>query len=119
MSETTGVEVHPEVLSALQEIGALFELSTIDRNDVIEYLGCIRDAVEIHVDREQIRHGLWKDYDGDDQVRQIFIKADRVRKIYENVHKRDVPALTPAEITAIGEECDDIINYATFTKRSL
>ena len=118
MNETQGVQIHPDVASVLHDIGALFELSTISREDVVGYLTCIKDAVIIHVDREQVRHGLWKDYDGDDQVRQIFIKSDRVRKMYEVAVKQDRP-LTQAETNAIGEECDDIINYATFTKRSL
>lgn len=108
----------PDIGEVVDEIMDLFKGSTITSKDAYQYLECIRDAVKVHVDREAIRHGLWKEYDGDDQMRQVFIKSDRVRKMYEVAIKQSRP-LSQQEMDAIGEECDDIINYATFTKRSL
>lgn len=107
-----------EVEAILSEIGTLLAGSTITPQDAYEYVSCFRDAAQVHVDRERIRRGLWKDYDADDQIRQAFIKSDRIRKILEIAHKES-RGLTSTEMDEIGSECDDIINYATFTKRSL
>lgn len=96
----------------------IFEGSVITPNDVVEYLGCIAEAVQVHADREFIRHGLWKEYDEGDQLRQVDIKAVRCRKIIERAIAEN-RTLTEQEQTEIRSECCDIINYAVFAMRCL
>lgn len=94
-------------------------------DDLQGYHEIIARAFAVHVDREKVRHGLWKRYSGKDQVKQIKIKADRAEHTLELV-----PALpfTPGQIwtddaqalvDATVEELYDIINYAVFAVRKL
>jgi hypothetical protein len=86
----------------------------ITKDDVCNYINVILDAFAVHLDRERVRHGLWKRYDAKEQWRNVVVKGDRVESIL-----RDGPSLTQAEIDAALEECYDIINYTVFTARIL
>lgn len=63
-----------------------------------------------HLDREAIRHGLWKEYPMIDQARQMKIKADRVMHTLEGPKPESDVGFVIAEI-------DDIINYGIFATR--
>jgi hypothetical protein len=81
------------------------------------YSEAIGHAFNVHVEREKIRHGLWKKYDAGAQARQMKIKADRVEN---NLRMMDEhPDMTEQMITETLGEIDDIINYAVFTRRKL
>lgn len=88
--------------------------SPISEEDRHDYVNTIMDAFEIHLDRERIRHALWKDYSAADQVRPIRLKADRITRSLEHDH---VP--TQEHIDNAVEELLDIINYANFAIRKL
>jgi hypothetical protein len=86
----------------------------ITQDDMCGYVNVILDALSVHLDRERVRHGLWKRYGAKEQMRNVTVKGDRVEAIL-----RDEPSLTQAEIDAALEECYDIINYTVFTARIL
>jgi len=87
-------------------------LSEIDIND---YFDVIRDAFAIHVEKERIRNGLWKEYPAEDQCNQIKIKIDRVIRSLERM--RTGADLTGEIARNVLEEQHDIINYSVFTAR--
>lgn len=68
----------------------------------------------VHLDRENVRHGLWKQYDAIDQARQVKIKGDRVMHTYERLSGAD---RLVQDTMVILSELDDVINYAVFAKR--
>ena len=87
----------------------------ISDEDVLAYMSCITSAFAVHVDRELTRFGLWKQFGIQDQVQQIRIKSSRVLHSFE-LRKNGV--LTSEEyVNSVGEELDDIINYAVFARR--
>lgn len=88
----------------------------ISREDVTGYVGVITDAFRIHVEKEQIRRALWKDYPAKDQTFQIKVKADRVMRTLE---RSEDGVISGAEQDNVLEELHDIINYCTFGARKL
>ena len=102
----------------LNDIGELFDGSTITADDAREYMIAIRGAVEVHVDRERKRHGLWKEYGAEDQIRQIKLKSERIMKMYEQALKES-RELNATEQAAVVEECQDMINYSVFGIRTV
>lgn len=96
----------------------------ISPEDVSDYFDVITDAFGVHIDRERIRHGLWKDYPAEDQGNQIKVKIDRVLRSLERL--KFIPENTPEqrlEREALKQnavsEGHDIINYANFLIRIL
>lgn len=85
----------------------------ISDDDVDAWLAVVKGAFDVHVDRERIRRGLWKEYPAKDQAGMIKVKIDRVLRTLERSN------LTDAEKANVLEEVHDIINYATFTARTL
>ena len=91
------------------------ETGNLSSEDIQEYMSCIVDAFAVHVDREKIRHGLWKQAGLEDQIQQIRIKSSRV---LHSIELRKTGALESEEfVYAVGEELVDIINYAVFALR--
>jgi hypothetical protein len=86
------------------------ELSDHDFNT---YLECISTALNVHRNREAIRHGLWKRYPAADQASAIHIKIDRV------LHTLRQPEPTAEQLDNCLEEFYDIINYAVFGIRKV
>jgi len=87
------------------------EISETDRE---QYLEVIASALLVHLDRERVRMGLWKEYPAKDQMSQVRVKTDRVLRSLE----RGFEMTEDMKENAI-EECYDIINYAIFTVRIL
>lgn len=87
----------------------------ISDEDLGAFIDCCLDALEVHLDRERSRHGLWKNYPAIDQVRQIKLKAERIMSMLDR-QLRGIP-LTRAETDKMLEEYPDIINYAIFSWR--
>lgn len=89
--------------------------------DVCDYFDVIRDAFSIHIDREKIRNGLWKDYPAEDQANQIKVKVDRVLRSLAQLEGLpaaiDVSSRSAEFRDNISEELYDIINYAVFAVR--
>lgn len=86
----------------------------ISQEDRTEYMNVIAGALLVHLDRERIRHGLWKEYPAIDQVYQISVKADRVkRSLNQGI------SMTEDQRENAIDECYDIINYAIFAVRLL
>lgn len=83
--------------------------------DVEAYFKEVLEAFRVHVDREGIRRGLWKQYPAADQVRKVQQKADRNMRTLELIAAGTVEA--KAAQNQMLEELDDIINYAIFAKR--
>ena len=79
------------------------------------YLDVIERAFAIHIDRESVRGPLWKDYPAEDQMFQIMVKQDRVKRTI------DLAPLTLSEkvVDETVGELLDIINYAYFAIRKL
>ena len=85
----------------------------ISREDMAAYMKVVGEAFEVHLDRERIRHGLWKDYPAKDQNFQVTVKADRIKRALETED------LTTEEIVEVISEAWDIVNYAIFAIRKL
>lgn len=83
-------------------------ISIADRD---AYFAVALQAFRIYLDRENVRHGLWKQYPARDQVQQIKIKAERVVSILEREEN------TSEELAVVLEELRDIINYTVFGYR--
>jgi len=82
-------------------------------------MAVIREALLIHYEREQVRQGLWKEYEAKDQVNSIKIKADRLSRSFEILaHKKD-PDLREQILNSMAGELLDIINYSNFAVRQL
>ena len=75
----------------------------------------LQRAMDVHVEREHIRHGLWKKYTALDQARQAKIKIERVVQALEYAIREG----TPLPTVDLLEEVPDIINYSIFTARIL
>lgn len=95
----------------------------ISTQDLREYFGVFQDAYVVHLDRERIRHGLWKDYPAEDQFNQIKIKIDRITRSLELIRRLEAEGDNEVKISSLKEniesESHDIINYATFGVRKL
>jgi hypothetical protein len=92
-----------------------FAEDAITLQDAAAYQRVVQQAVDVHMDRERIRHGLWKQYSAMDQIRQAKIKVERVFQALEYAEREgaDPPAID------ILEEIPDIINYSIFAARIL
>jgi hypothetical protein len=85
----------------------------LDDADFEKYLDVIAGALAVHVDRERIRHGLWKRYSARDQATTAKTKLERVL----NTLNMDT---VDDDLTANAiEELFDIINYSVFAVRLL
>lgn len=83
----------------------------ISAEDRQQYFQTISNAFDVHLDREAIRKGLWKDYPARDQIFQLKVKIGRIERSLEG------GALTPEQSENIVSELHDIINYAVFAAR--
>lgn len=83
------------------------------------YLHIIDDAVTIHIDREKIRRGLWKEYPARDQLNQVKVKIDRILRTLELIEQTEDPDEKQTLIDAVVSEGYDIINYTVFGIRIL
>lgn len=93
--------------------GQLNSDGTLSGADLEGYINVILDALAVHVERDRIRHGMWKEYEAKDQVQVMRYKVDRILRSLE------INAGDPAQIQSCIEECHDIVNYCTFTVRLL
>jgi len=98
----------------------------ISHSDQLNYAAVLNGALNIHLDREKVRHGLWKEYPAKDQAQQVKIKADRVMHTLELIEKKRSVELSQQEDPlnrsledATIEELYDIINYSVFAVRKL
>lgn len=80
----------------------------ISEADWNEYWNVIKGAMDTYIDREKVRHGLWKQYPAKDQMAQVKIKSERVLHALDHA---------PGQSLIMLAELDDIINYAVFTHR--
>lgn len=87
----------------------------ITADDVEQYFKNVLEAFSVHIDRERIRRGLWKQYPAIDQVRKIVQKGDRNMRTLDLVQSGQVSQADARD--QMLEELDDIINYAIFAKR--
>lgn len=85
----------------------------ISDEDFKKYTNVIQAALDIHVDREKIRRGLWKQYSARDQAQTIKFKTERV------LNTLSLDSNSPEELTNAVEELLDIINYSVFAVRLL
>jgi hypothetical protein len=90
-------------------------IGTISQQDAEAYWQEVFEAWKIYLDREAVRHGLWKRASAGDQGRQIKAKIDRALRSLELVEQLKVTEEDARD--SILEELDDIINYAVFMKR--
>ena len=103
-------------------LGSVFGgTDVISPGDMCDYFDVIYDAFNVHVDRERIRDGLWKEYPAEDQCNQIKVKIDRVLRSLERKrqYERNVGGSPDPMIQNAIEELFDIINYANFAVRIL
>jgi hypothetical protein len=68
-------------------------------------------ALNKYAERDEVRQGLWKDYDARDQLVQAKIKIERCISLLEKRH--------PEAQKYILEETPDIINYTIFAERKI
>lgn len=73
-------------------------------------------AFAVHLDRERIRRGLWKEYPALDQFTQVKIKVDRIINSLKLEEMAGGAMMDPI-ITNIVEESYDISNYVNFGAR--
>jgi hypothetical protein len=100
----------------IEWLGSVFGgTDVLQAGDLCDYFDVIYDSFSVHVDREKIRNGLWKDYPAEDQVRQIKAKTDRVLRSLEQLPRTGVSK--DEFVSNITEELLDIINYANFAVR--
>lgn len=86
-------------------------------DDAGAYTEVIQNAVDIHLNKEAIRDGLWKDYPARDQCYQIKVKADRIKRTLERCPVGG--ELKDEETANVTEELLDIINYCVFAVRKV
>jgi hypothetical protein len=91
----------------------------VSQEDFVSYFEVIGDAFAVHMGREKIRRGLWKDYPAKDQFNQIKIKIDRIMRTLEIIETTTDQKLAETLRAEIESESSDIINYATFGVRQL
>lgn len=103
----------------IEWLGSVFGgTDVLKPEDICDYFDVIYDAFGVHVDRERIRDGLWKDYPAEDQCNQIKVKIDRVLRSLERMSGFKGEEAMPAEFREnVTEELLDIINYANFAIR--
>jgi hypothetical protein len=90
----------------------------LTQGDICDYFDVIQGAYDVHVEREAIRNGLWKDYPAEDQCNQVKIKIDRVNRSLERLKSYEQHGGAPDPLKHnIVEELYDIINYANFGVR--
>lgn len=99
---------------------------TVSNDDLSAWINVVEDALEIHIKREEVRRGLWKEYPAKDQFNQIRIKIDRIMRTLELIDQMisgpddgHLPESVAALKEEIISESHDIINYATFGVRQL
>ena len=104
-------------------VGDVFGEGSLTTADVNDYFDVIKEAYLVHLDRERIRNGLWKEYPAEDQCNQIKVKIDRTLRSLERL--KVTPPTTPFEGQMLElkenaiQELYDIINYANFAVRLL
>lgn len=86
--------------------------------DVAGYFEVIFAAFEVHVERERIRKGLWKEYGPGDQLHNVRTKADRIRRSLEQMGDKPYDDEAGLRDNVI-EEGYDIINYDVFMVRQV
>jgi len=91
------------------------EYGDLAEGDAAAYHRVIQTAVDVHTERERIRHGLWKQYSALDQLRQAKIKIERMVQALEYAAQEG----TPVPTVDLLEEAPDIINYTVFAARIL
>lgn len=101
----------------LEQLAEIFPTEgIITTSDLNDYFDVVKRSLDVHLDREKIRRGLWKQYSAAEQARQIKIKADRIMHSLELLETTsDGEALVRATV----EELFDVNNYANFTVRKL
>jgi hypothetical protein len=90
----------------------------ISDDDLQDYMETIFAALDIHLDRERIRQGLWKQYTARDQCNPIKFKIDRVLHSL-GIMDQQVGQRDEAIVDNAVNELYDIINYANFAVRKL
>jgi hypothetical protein len=85
--------------------------------DIGDYFDVISGAYAVHIDRERIRRGLWKEYPAMDQFNQVKIKVDRVLRSLEFLAEDQRDPMPRQQ--NIAEEGFDIVNYSVFGVRIL
>lgn len=98
----------------------------ITPEDATAYFGVIEAAFHIHLEKEELRRGLWKRYPAKSQVDTMRVKVDRLLRSLETLpsESRQQSGLVRSGlrddmITNMLEELHDIINYAVFAARIL
>lgn len=90
----------------------------ISDNDIEAWAQVVSDAFSVHVDRERVRKGLWKNYPARDQAVQVRTKIDRILHSLELLESDDLTESARAVLAQnVLEESSDIINYTVFTAR--
>lgn len=90
----------------------------LSEKDMHHMVNCFLECLGVHIERDRIRRGLWKDYPVRDQVNTIRIKVDRIMRSLEILD-----ALPSGSEEAQGlrdnlmEELPDVVNYAFFAMR--
>jgi len=106
----------------IEWLGSVFGgMDVLEPNDVVDYFDCIRDAFQIHVEKERLRNGHWKEYPTEDQNNCIKLKSDRVTRTLERLNAEGhMGPIMEMDLRANAtEELHDIINYAVFALRIL
>lgn len=83
----------------------------VSEADLEAWVDAAQDALNIHMDKEEERRALWKQYPARDQLSMIKIKTERA------LHAIDTPALASQAADVVVAEVPDIINYAIFAQR--
>ena len=92
----------------------------LSAKDLEQWIVEAERALAIHIRKERVRRGLWKDYPAKNQFNQIKVKIDRVLRSMEILEHGDLSDEEAAEFTAnILEEMYDITNYSIFGTRQL
>jgi hypothetical protein len=92
-------------------------LSEQDRRDQV---GVMIAAMEIHIRKERVRRGLWKESTAVDQARMMRVKVERIISILERCEREGINLASQPELLAnLLEEHCDIINYSCFGHRLL
>src|ERR1700751_3300702 len=100
-------------------IRPLANWGTIDAYDQEIYMAIVANAIRVHIDRERVRRGLWKEAEAKDQFNMIKIKVDRIMRTLEVLEDEEDPNLCGQLIDAMTSEALDIINYTVFGVRKL
>jgi len=82
----------------------------VSHDDWAQYWNVLSSACDVYIDREKVRHGLWKSYNAAAQMTQVKIKSERV------LHALDH---SPEHSLIMMAELEDIINYSVFAYRKI